>query len=235
MNGEELKDTWEFMARGLSSEWFCLYKRGSILLLNDRKGEPTRREQWVPAVVRAGQAGLLQKCFTDSSAQEGQKSVSECPCLIARFVRTVFWRQLQANLSEGWSALALDGKKNIFSWDQGQIYPLLPLLWKTAASLSTKWNMHQKPGQPHAGGQSSSIIRNLWGDAWFCRTFTKRKKKSDLLNKLQFQNIFSALKFTLSETVPTDKQFTQVAQMCWTHHGLTEYFSVFMSVQYKSA
>lgn len=63
----------------------------------------------------------------------------------------------------------------------------------------------------------------------------KEEKKSDLLNKLQFQNIFSALKFTLSETVPTDKQFTQVAQMCWTHHGLTEYFSVFMSVQYKSA
>lgn len=177
MTGEELKETQGFTIGGMNSEWFCLYKRGSIVLLNDRRGEQTRREQWVLAVVRAGQAGLLQKRFTDSSAQEGQKSGSECPCLIARFVRAVFWRQLWAHLSEGWSALALeDGKKNIFSWDQSQIYPLLPLLWKTAASLRTKkWNMRQKPGQPHAGGQSSSIIRNLWGDAWFCQTFTKRK------------------------------------------------------------
>lgn len=33
----------------------------------------TRREQWVPAVVRSGQAGLLQKRFTDSSARKDRE------------------------------------------------------------------------------------------------------------------------------------------------------------------
>lgn len=68
-----------------------------------------------------------------------------------------------------------------------------------------KRNMHQKPGQPHAGGQSSSIIRNFWGDIVLQNIPKEKKNKSDLLNKLQIQNIFSALKFILSEPMPTDK------------------------------
>lgn len=42
--------------------------------------------------MRAGQAGLLHKCFTDSSAQKGQKSVCGCPCLTAPFCQDCFQR-----------------------------------------------------------------------------------------------------------------------------------------------
>lgn len=48
--------------------------------------------------------------------------------------------------------------------------------------LSTSWNMHQKRGQAHAVGQSSSRTRNLWGAAWVFRTLSKKKKTINLLN-----------------------------------------------------
>ena len=167
-------------------------------------------------MLRAGQAGLLHKCFTDSSSQEGQKSGCGCPCLTARFVRTVFWRQLWANLPGVWYTVALGGgKKNVFSWDQRQIYPLPPLLWKTAASPSAPLGRSAHSPMPGSTGwgnltQVKYAPKTRTGPCWrseqqqnpefvgccmVLKNIHKEKNKPDLLN------IMPASKYFLSPKI----------------------------------
>lgn len=210
MNGEELKETWEFVAEGTSSEWFCIYKRGSILL-NDTKGEQTRREQCVPAVVRAGQAGLLQKCFADSSSPGRTEKWQWMPLFNSAFCQDCFLKAIMGQSI--WRLICI----GIRRWKEKyfQLRPE-PNLSPSATALKDSCQPEYQqvkyaPKARIAPCWSSEQQHNQEFVRWcmVLQNIHKEKNKSYLLNKLQLQNIFSALKFNLRQCLQTTNSVKQ--------------------------